>query len=487
MRLVIYKGPLRTPLAIFNEKVLCGLGRRMDNQDMLLPDAMEEALAVLRRFAAVLEHAGNPDLTVFATAAIREAQNGPDLVAQIRELGFDPVVLSGEEEARIGAFGILAGSPSVVEECDPERPHLCGDMGGGSLELTRFTNSINDPLAERVSLPLGPLRLIAAHGPKVADAAEAVRACLEQHEWLAKPKTTALFAVGGAWRAIAKVHMAMHDYPLPILHHYEISRAGALDVCELLERQSAASLLSMPGVQTKRIETLPHAAMVLRQVVQYTRARQIVISSSGVREGVLFEELPRKVRRRDPFLELAAEYARLYCPDQAFGPEVFRLTHGLIADETPYERRIRQAACLMADIAAYHHPDMRAAHASDMVLRSPFTGIDHKGRVTLSAALYQRHFGKPAMMPGEIVEELLDERLTHVAQVTGLALRFAADFSPKVQSGLAGCSFSLEKGKLLFQGPATHASLMGEVPQKRLAALAGLLEVEPVVEFSGIS
>ena len=484
VRLVIYDGPLRAPLAVFNEKVLCGLGRREPGSNDLLPDAMASTLQTLERFTAVLDHAGNPELVAFATAAIREAGNGQEFVMEIRKTGINPVVLSGKEEARFAALGVYSGAPSIIDTGSPDRPHLCGDMGGGSLELTRYTTDRENPLAERISLPLGPLRLMAECGPDLKDAIPFVEKQLGKHDWLAKPKTETLYAVGGAWRAIAKVHMARRNYPLPILHHYQISRADAVDICALLERQSAASLASMDGVQTKRIETLPHAAMVMRLVIEHTRARRVIISSAGVREGVLFDGVPIEQKRQDPLITLATEYAQLYCPDPDFGQEAFRLTEGVIPDETAYERRIRQAACMMCDVAAYHHPDMRAAHASDMALRSPFTGIDHKGRVTLAAILYQRHCGKPSLMPGEVAEELLDDRMKQIIHITGLALRFAADFSPKITAGLDGCSFRLKDGVLTFQGPTRHAGLMGEVPRKRLANLAQELGVEAAVVFT---
>lgn len=483
VRLVIYDGPARTPMPIFNEKALCGLGRREGQNNNLLQEAMTEALQVLKRFSVVLSLSKVADLQVFATAAVREADNGPAFLAKARQLGFDPVVFSGDEEARFAALGVLSGAPAIIAAGHEDRPHLCGDMGGGSLELTRFTGDKKMPLAERISLPLGPFRLMSTCGPVVAAAVDFVQEHLQQHAWLNKPKTDILHAVGGAWRAVAKVHMAKHAYPLPILQQYELDRAGALEICELLERQSPASLEAMPGVPRKRVETLPHAAMVLRQVLLHTRAQKIVISSSGVREGVLFDTLTKKDKTSDPFIILAEEYARLYCPDPTFGLAAFELTHGLICDESPSERKIRQAACLMCDVAAYHHPDMRSTFARDMALRSPFMGVDHGGRVALAAALYQRHCGKVSLMPGMLARELLSDRLMMVAQIIGLALRFAAEFSSKNTRGLDGCTLRLANGMLVFSGPAHLAPLMGDVPLKRLSVLGARLDVNPMVKF----
>jgi len=482
VRMVVYGGPDRTPISIFNEKTLCGLGRRDPDTGALRDDAMEEALLTLARFKAVLSRYGDPDLTVFATAASREASNGPDFIARIEALGFQPEVISGEEEARFAALGVLSGDPGAVV-CEPDRPHLCGDMGGGSLELTRFTDTFDEPLGDRVSLPLGPLRLMAECGPKVIDAVSFTEDRLSENAWLTEVKAGDLHAVGGAWRAIAKVHMARRNYPLQVLHHYTMSKDDTIEICELLEHQSAAALENIPGVQKKRIDVLPHAAMVMKVVMNMTKAQRLIVSSSGVREGVLFDKLPMDVRRRDPLIELAEEYALRYCPDPAFGETVFVMTNDLWPDESEQERRLRQAACLLSDVAALHHPDMRADQACDMALRSPFIGIDHPYRVALAMALYQRHKSKPSTPESHVPIQLVGEELQKRATGIGLMLRFAADFSPKSAEGIEGCTLAQVDDKLVFTAPELLAGLMGELASKRLDTLANFLGKQAVVEF----
>lgn len=482
VRMVVYGGPDRSPISIFNEKTLCALGRREPETGALREEAMDEALETLARFRAVLARAGDPELTVFATAASREASNGPDFIERIRRLGFEPVVFTGEEEARFAALGVLSGDPSVLE-ADPERPNLCGDMGGGSLELSRFGTSFETPLQECVSLPLGPLRLMAECGPRVADAVSYTEDRIAEQPWLTDVKAGDLHAVGGAWRAIAKVHMARRSYPLQILHHYSMTAKDVIEICELLEHQSPAALENIPGVQKKRIDVLPHAAMVMKVVIQKTGARRLIVSSSGVREGVLFDRLPLAVQQRDPLIELAEEYASRYCPDPAFGEAAFAMSEGLFPEETKYERKLRQAACLLGDVAALHHPDMRADQACDMALRSPFIGIDHPRRVALALALYQRHKSKQSFPDSHVPMELVSEELRDRATAIGMMLRFAADFSPKSSLGIEGCSLKQSDGKLVFTAPESHAGLMGELPSKRLDVLAEFLGREKVVEF----
>ena len=482
VRLVIFGGPDRAPVSVFNEKTLCGLGRREPETGALREEAMDEALETLARFRAVLDRAGDPDLVVFATAASREASNGEAFIGKIRDLGFEPVVLTGEEEARFAALGVLAGDPGAVIPSGGRR-HLCGDMGGGSLELTRFTEDFDDPIGERVSLPLGPLRLMAECGPKVIDAVRYTEDAIGTHDWLTADKSGDLHAVGGAWRAIAKVHMARRSYPLQVLHHYTMSREDTLEICELLEHQSTASLEIMPGVQKKRIDVLPHTAMVMKIVMKMTGAQRLIVSSSGVREGVMFDRLSAEERRLDPLIALAEEYALRYCPDPAFGEAVYRMTDDLWTEENDQERRLRQAACLLCDVAALHHPDMRAEQARDTALRSPFIGITHKSRIALAVALYQRHKGKPSVPDTGVPVDLLDDQMLERAQGIGMMLRFAADFSPKSAAGLEGCSLRQADNRLIFSAPQSHRGLMGELPSRRLEALANFLTKQAVVDF----
>ncbi|WP_306253025.1 Ppx/GppA family phosphatase [Parvularcula sp. IMCC14364] len=476
VRLVIYGGPQRTPLSFFNEKDLCGLGT-LGEDGALRRAAMDDALYVLERFSRLLREYGDLPVSTFATAAIREATNGVDFIQEICALGLSPIILSGEEEAKYAALGVISGTPAAATRAESGTLNLCGDMGGGSLELTRFSDDAEKPLRDRVSLSLGPLRLISKFGQNPADAESHVTDVLSSLDWLSAVNAGALYAVGGAWRAIAKIHMAKTEYPLPILHQYQIVRSEILDLCGLIERQGPLSLEKMPGVQKKRINTLPHAAMVMRKVLERTQVEKLVISSCGVREGILFNSLSMDTRRQDPLLTLAREYARRYAPDPAFGEAAFELTHGLFKDETAAERKIRQAACIMCDLAALHHPDMRARHASDIILHSPLTGLDHQSRVAISATLYFRHRSKANVWPGHIPETLLSgaPRLKNLAVRLGMALRFASDFSAGSTQIISACSFHSEGDDLVFLAPSELSSLEGYTPSKRLNALAAQL------------
>ena len=483
VRLVIYGGSLRTPLTIYNEKTLCGLGRREPETGFLRQEAMAEALATLTRFAQVLKTSGKMPVVTFATAATRDAPNGAEFLQQVKKLGFKPRLLSGDEEALMAASGVYSGTPEVIYPAQEARPNLCGDMGGGSLELVRFGTDANHPFQERVSLPLGPLSIISTCGLEVSAGVAFAQSQLDKVPWLTAMKTDGLFAVGGAWRALARVHMASHNYPLSVLHHYTITREEMVQICTLMERQSFQSLIQMPGIETLRAETIPHAAMVLRLLLERIEAKRFVVSACGVREGMLYQEQSLAVQKTHPFLDLARTYANRMAPDPDFGHSCVKVSEGLFTDETHYQRKIRHAACLMVDVAALGHPDMRDDQACDIVLRCPFTGIDHPGRLALAAALYQRHRGRPAKLPKRICGYLLGEDLAQRAMSIGLVLRFLADLSPKASRGLEGCSFERSNEAITFRMPKKNAGLFGRVAEKRLATLAGFLQLSHQVVF----
>jgi exopolyphosphatase / guanosine-5'-triphosphate,3'-diphosphate pyrophosphatase len=158
VRLVVYEGISRSPTPIFNEKVLCGLGREVSTKGKLNPDAVESAIAALKRFRALCDVLEVGDLRVVATAAVREAKDGAAFIREAEKACRTSIeVLSGKREARLAALGVIA---SVY------RPDgVAGDLGGGSLELVEVRG---DEIGIGVTLPFGGLALadIASHSLK---------------------------------------------------------------------------------------------------------------------------------------------------------------------------------------------------------------------------------------------------------------------------------------------------------------------------------
>lgn len=465
VRLVVYDGPPRAPIPICNEKALCGLGRDMSDEGGLNPSAVADALATLARFRHVLDDLGRPPVRAIATAAVREAIDGPRFVEAAKTIGFDVDVISGAEEGELAAYGVAS--------VEPLASGLVGDMGGSSLELAILNEG---EVEDRLSLPIGPLHLMHDAKGDMNAAMKIVEQQLDSVEFL-KPKSfDTLYAVGGAWRALARIHMNIKNYPLPVLHHYELTAAQTVEVCDLLSHQSRKSLEEIPGIPRRRIDTLPLASMVMKAVITRMKAKKVVMSSGGVREGLLYRDLSADARREDPFLSACGFYAGMLAPNQQFGPAAFDVIEPLFAGIDPDGARLRYGACLLCDIGAYFHPDLRGRHAFDTALRAPFASVSHAERLWVAMALFRRHQGRSAPPPNENAMALLSPEAQLRATQFGLALRFVAAIAPKAPSALKGCSLEFTGSEVIFRAPSDRQALMGESPRRRLVSLAATFD-----------
>lgn len=475
VRLVLYRVEGRAIWTVHNEKVLAGLGRGLSSSGRLNPEGAEAALAALRRFRAVLDGARPSDIHTAATAAVRDAADGPDFVARVQaETALELRVLSGEEEARWAALGVLAGAPTSAG--------VVGDLGGSSLELTRITDG---ELGPGTTLPLGPFALGA---PKDYDVARARKEAAKRLGAVADAYRTPVFhAVGGAWRNLALLQMRLTCYPLHVVQQYELSAEEALNLARLIARQSRASLERIPEVSKKRIDTLPHAAVLLEAVIEQLGCERVVFSAYGVREGMIYDAMPPELRTRDPLIEgCAALGVRLGVAD-GLGPALERWLNPALAALPPAFRGERgftllAAASRLADIGARLHPDHRGTLAFNQVLRAPIAGQTHAERAFLAATIFYRYGGDdPVPEAATIARVLSPERLLR-ARAMGLALRLGADLSGRSAALLARSSLRVEGGDIvLCAEPEAADLLLSEQSRKRLTALASALELSPVM------
>jgi exopolyphosphatase/guanosine-5'-triphosphate,3'-diphosphate pyrophosphatase len=439
IRLVVYAADTRAPIPVFNEKLLCGLGRDLDRTGKLSEDGIVSALAALPRFIAIADAMGVARIDVVATAAVRDAATGPEFVAEMeRRCGLKIQVLSGEEEARLSALGVLSAIPDA--------DGIMGDLGGGSVELVE----LRDSAPRRFStLPLGPIRQDLKILAKPIRAQERIDADLGAIDWLSGGKGRAFFAVGGSWRSLARLHLAHANYPLHVIHHYAIPAEEAVDFSRFVSRQSPSSLAKTPGLSRRRVDTLPYAAFLMARLLEATQASELVFCAFGLREGCLFDKLPRNRQAEDPLLTACAQFA-VYQTDKVVDGHVLADWMAGAFEGTPEpEARLRRAACLLSDIARFEHPDYRAEHALMRVLRFPFVGVDHPGRAFLAAAVAARHSvvdeGGSAV---QTVRYLLDEGAYDRARAVGLAIRVAYTLSGGMTSLLQ--PFHLERDQNIW-------------------------------------
>ena len=231
--------------------------------------------------------------------------------------------------------------------------------------------------------------------------------------------------------------MSLRRYPLRVLHHYEMQYAEVEQICRLVARQSRRSLAEIPGIPRRRIDTLPHAAIVLQSILLRMKPKSVIISASGVREGLLYDDLDGIARRLDPLIEGCRFYASHFAPCPSFGEAVLAVVEPLFAPFDAGGVRRRRAAAYLCDIGAYFHPDLRARHVFETALGAPFVGLDHRDRVWIAVALNRRHQGRSSALPDERMIGLLPREGQQNAVRFGAALRFLADFSPKLTTAAA--------------------------------------------------
>ena len=468
IRLVVFEGLRRVPTPLFNEKVICGLGRGLTESGRLSEEGVSLALPNLARFARMARSMPVDRLELLATAAVREAVNGPEFMADVERLCGQPVtVLSGAEEARISALGVMAGTP--------EADGVMGDLGGGSLELV----ALNDgELGSSITLPLGPLRLIDAAKGDLAQAERIVDRQLAAVDWLPAGRGRNFYAVGGAWRALARIYMSQNNYPLRVIHGYALARRDAEGMLDLLSHLGRRSLARIPDVTRRRLETIPYAALLLGRVMEICRPEQLVWSSFGLREGFLFDQLPPKERAKDPLLEAVSEFAAREGRFGAIGEDLSDWTDALFPDEKPHWHRLRRAACHLSDFAWREHPDYRAAHAFTRLQHHPFSGLDHPGRAFLAYTVFTRYGGRLEDEGGDQVLALLGAKGRRRARILGLAVRLALTLSAGTRDLLRKTGLVYSDGQLSLVLPDDGSVPRGEAVDRRFNALVEAAEAK---------
>jgi exopolyphosphatase/guanosine-5'-triphosphate,3'-diphosphate pyrophosphatase len=476
VRLVIYRVEGRAIWTLFNEKVQAGLGRGAQQTGLLDSDGVDAALITLRRFRAVLDAVHPARIYSAATAAVREAADGRAFIERVQaETGLKLRVLAGEEEAHYSALGVLAGAPHAEG--------LAGDLGGSSLELVRLKGGAP---GKGVTLPCGPFALGLGKPFDAAAVRKEVARKLDAARGFKGAKC--FYAVGGAWRSLALVHMRLADYPLEILHQYEMSAADALDAARFVARQSRGSLERIEGLSKKRVDALPYAAVLLEALVERLEFERVAISAYGLREGLVFDAMSPELKAEDPLIAGCAALGARQAIAEDLGQALetwLAPAMGALAPVFPGKRDavLMAAACRLADLGSRLHPDHRADLVFEQVLRAPIAGMNHAERAFLAVALFARHTASQNILEPRIILRLLTPERLLRARALGAAMRLGCDLSGRSSALLARSSLRFERSRVVLSAePAARDLLLGEQTARRSATLANILERELKIE-----
>lgn len=474
VRMVIFDGAARSPAYFFNEKVMCELGAGLSETGRLNPRGRERALAALRRFDRLARDLGLPGLHVVATAAVREAEDGAEFCAQVKaETGLHVSVIDGQEEARLSAQGVLLGWPGAYG--------LICDIGGSSMELAEIGGG---QVGSRLTSPLGPLKLRDVKGGRRARKAH-IKATMEELRDQLGPQRDRLFLVGGSWRAFARLDMLRRGYPLNVLHEYRMTTKQVHQTIKFIEKNDPDKLRSKAGVSSSRMALVPYAMDVLARLIRTFKPKDIAISSYGIREGLLYEQMPQALRDCDPLIEASrfaeAKDARL----PGFGRTLFDFVMPLFKSAPETRVRLIKAACLLHDVSWRAHPDYRAEICFENVTRANLGGLKHSERVFIGLALQHRYRNKREDDRFSRFYELLDEKGQKEAEILGKAMRFGAMLWMHGDASMAQLRFFPKKRELKLVLPKSADTLFNEVAESRMNSLANALSSEPHVTIRG--
>jgi exopolyphosphatase/guanosine-5'-triphosphate,3'-diphosphate pyrophosphatase len=471
VRLVVYEQMARSLVSVFNEKTLCGLGREVQSTGLLAPDAVDKALTSLKRFHALCKIQRVGRVYAIATAACRDATNGPDFIARAERIcGVRIEILSGPREARLSALGVISGV---------HRPDgIVGDLGGGSLELVDVRGH---RIRGGVTLPLGSLALQDLAHKSLKRAERIVKGELSELPRLKVGRGRAFYAVGGTWRALARIHILQSGYPMKVMHGYSIPAADALDFAQRLRRLAAANMLAnIEAVAEARRPLLTYAALVLEHIIRAVKPKTITFSTFGVREGLLYSMLPEAERAKDGLLSAAQTLNELLSRSARHAQELIewtdRLARVIRLRETEEDRRLRHAACLLSDIAWRVHPDHRGEQTLELIINGNFGSITHQGRASVALSVFFRYAGlSQENQPPMIIQEQVTPAMLERARVLGAAFRVAHLISAARPGVLPATHFRSKGRKLMLVFEHQMVDLVADRVGSRFKQLARLI------------
>lgn len=463
VRLVVYTGSRRAPAVFLNEKVTARLGRDLMTSGKMPGKAMDLALSGLARFALILKDLEVTDVQCVATAAVRDATNGPQFLERVRALGLDPRLLSGEEEARYAALGVIGAFPQAQG--------LVADLGGGSLELVEVSAGA---CGQGVSLPLGTLRLAPLRAKGEEPFRKAVAAALDEARW-ARDVPGPLFLVGGTWRALAHLAMLRTRYPLSDPHAYTLDPDRAAKLCKRLASTNPEELVAVEGIPASRAYGLPDAAAMLRVIIQKLKPTALVISSWGLREGLLYNRLDEAERAQDPLIAAVSRFTTPRGANLGAATMMAGWTSGVAQSVGRGSETLRLAATLLAKAQVHLEPNMRLRHSDDWALDKRWIGLDHRGRALIASALHGAA-GRPE--PPLRLLDLASEEDLRIAAGWGLALRLCRRIGAGSRASLMTSRLTREDSRLVLWLEPERAPLASDQVLSDVNALGRWLGCE---------
>jgi exopolyphosphatase/guanosine-5'-triphosphate,3'-diphosphate pyrophosphatase len=476
IRLVIYDCLNRSPLIVYTEKATCELARGIEKQGVIETERFILALANLERFGAIIDTMGVEHVKIVATSAVRSARNGPQFAKEAEAiLGYPVNVISGEEEARLSAQGIIAGFTH------PQG--IIGDIGGGSLELAKVNGR---RLSSFTSLNLGHQKLASVSENNQISferLKEMIQAEVSEVKWLKRQTPSTFYAIGSGWRRLAEAHMKFSHYPLPVVHHYPLSAEELMRFIHFRKNfTTREDLLKNIGFSKKQIEAMAYSSLVLEAILEQGVFSEVIFSTNGLREGCVYELLSQEEREADPLIVSCQGIAMQSGGIPQNAQELLEWVLRLFPEATAEFKRLCHAVCLLSQISRVESRDFRSRNAFERVLYLPLTGITHAERVFLAMSLHARYSGDIQASYTEPFMELLHPEGMEYAQELGMAVRLAQSLCGETSGILMHTRLYVEGVDLVLEVPGDMPFWIGETVNKQHKALAEFLALKPKIQ-----
>lgn len=376
---------------VYNQKEALRLSQKVDGQNLLTEEAFTSTLDTMRSFAHMCKIYQADKTIAVATAAIRNASNGPELVAKVAEqTGIQLHIISGKTEAYISYLG-------VINTLDVKNG-IIFDLGGGSTELILFKNR---KILESVSLPLGAVNTTGMFNtrnempPNVYnDLSAFIMSRLAQYPWL-KQSNLPLIGVGGTARTVAKIIQRAKKYPATKIHNYAYPVQTFRSFFNKLRLTNLEQRKKISGLSTERSDIILAGSSIISCLLEATGAKKLITSGCGLREGLFYDyysksnNVPLIAKN---ILERSRENTlRLFESDTSHAHHITKLALAMFDGWMELHKvrksnlRLLETAALLHDIGITINFYSHARHSAYMIQNAKLFGLTHKEQIITSA------------------------------------------------------------------------------------------------------
>jgi len=280
VRLVVFESPYIGERPIFNEKVQCSLGEDLDKTGRLSEAGKRRTTQTLAGFLALCSAMNIGTIIPIATAALRDAEDGREFIAEIKtQMGLEITIISGEDEARYSGLGVLAAFPQAKG--------VAGDLGGGSLELATIKAG---GVVDTISMPIGVLRIL-GKGAGAQDYLDQYLSCIPSGYF----KQPNFYIIGGTWRALTYAYVMTHGKKVQSIHGFRMKAEPLTEFARDIASKTGDELIERYHFEHSRAELLPAAALIMHKLLPLLQVKTVIVSTGGLRDGLLRSHLEGEI------------------------------------------------------------------------------------------------------------------------------------------------------------------------------------------------